>query len=125
MLEDEPAKPKGNIVRRNIFWQGNGENLLRTGWDKHPPSGSYRNAWWHHIEAKVFDLVTIEDNLIDVDPKLVDEKGANFQLHKDSPAWETGFKRIPFEKIGLYEDDARASWPVKHVVTPLPEYRKR
>ena len=69
--------------------------------------------------------MTIEDNLIDVDPKLVDEKGANFQLHKDSPAWETGFKRIPFEKIGLYEDDARASWPVKHVVTPLPEYRKR
>ena len=125
MLEDEPAKPKGNIVRRNIFWQGDGENLRRTGWDKHPQSRSYRNAWWHHIEAKAFDLVTIENNLIDVDPKLADEKGRKFQLRKDSPAWEIGFQRIPFERIGLYKDDSRATWPVKHAVTPLPESRKR
>ena len=125
MLEDEPAKPKGNIVRRNVFWQGDGTNLRRTGWDNPPASRSYRNAWWHHIQAKAFDLVTMEDNLIDVNPKIVDEKKGNFQLQKDSPVWEIGFQRIPFEKIGLYEDDSRASWPVTHVVTPLPEYHKR
>ena len=125
MLDDEPAKPKGNIVRRNIFWQGKGVNLRRTGWDEPLQSGSYRNAWWHHIEAKAFDLVTFENNLVDVDPKLVDETEGNFQLQKGSPAWEIGFERIPCEKIGLYQDDSRATWPVTHAVTPLPEYGKR
>ncbi len=125
MLEDEPAKPKGNIVRRNIFWQGEGVNLRRTGWDKFPQSGSYRNAWWHHIEAKVFDLVTIENNLVDVDPEFVDEKEGNFQLQEASPAWKIGFERIPLEEIGLYQDDRRATWPVAHAVTPLPERSKQ
>ena len=27
--------------------------------------------------------------------------------------WKLGFKPIPFDKIGLYEDETRASWPVK------------
>ncbi|QNN23114.1 right-handed parallel beta-helix repeat-containing protein [Planctomycetales bacterium ZRK34] len=124
MLDDEPAKPKGNIIRRNIFWQGAGVNLKRTGWDKHPPSGGYRNAWWHHIEAKVFDLVAFENNLIDVDPKLASESDGDFQLQRDSPAWEIGFEPIPFHKIGLYRDASRASWPVDHPVTPLPQVHK-
>jgi hypothetical protein len=68
--------------------------------------------------------VTIENNLVDVDPKLVNQAAGDFQLRNDSPAWKMGFKRIPFEKIGLYEDENRASWPVEHAVTPLPEYSK-
>lgn len=115
MLEDEPAKPKGNIVRRNIFWQGQGEYLRRLAQGK-----PIEATWWQHIEAKVLDLVKLEDNLINEDPKFVDEKAGNFQLREDSPAWKLGFQRIPVEKIGLYRDDRRASWPVKHPVRPLP-----
>ena len=125
MLDDEPTLPKGNILRGNIFWQGDGENLRRTGWDKPPESKFWQNAWWHHIQKSAYELVTIENNLVDIDPKFVNEAAGNFQLREDSPAWGMSFKRIPFEKIGLYEDEDRASWPVTHEVTPLPEYRKR
>ena len=121
MLDDDPTWPKGNILRGNIFWKRDGENLRRTGWDKPPDSKSWQNAWWHHIQRSAYDLVTIENNMIDVDPKLVDEKTQDFQLRDDSPAWKMGFKRIPFERIGLYQDENRASWPVEHTVTPLPK----
>ncbi len=124
MLEDDPTFPKGNILRGNIFWRGDGANLHRTGWDKRPQSKSYRNAWWCHIQASVYDLVTIENNMVDVDPKFVDEQGCNFNLSEDSPAFkEIGFKPIPFDKIGLYQDANRVSWPVEHTVTPLPAYK--
>jgi hypothetical protein len=32
---------------------------------------------------------------------------------------EIGFKPIPVEKIGVYADQRRASWPVKHQVRPV------
>lgn len=115
MLDDEPAKPKGNIVRRNIFWQGQSEYLRRMAQGK-----PIEATWWQHIEAKVLDLVRLDDNLINEDPKFVDEKAGNFQLREDSPAWKLGFQRIPVEKIGLHKDDCRASWPVKHEVRPMP-----
>lgn len=35
----------------------------------------------------------------------------DFRLRADSPAFQLGFKAIPFEKIGLYQDELRASWP--------------
>mgnify|MGYP006415950871 FL=1 len=126
ILDDEPTWPKGNILRENIFWRGSGENLRRTGWDTPPPSGSYRNAWWHHIQESAYKLLTIENNMVDVDPKLVDEEQGNFLLRDDSPAFaRIGFKPIPFGKIGLYKDENRASWPVKHEITPLPSPPKK
>ena len=29
MLDDEPAKPKGNVAKRNIFWKGDAAFLRR------------------------------------------------------------------------------------------------
>lgn len=115
MLDDEPAKPKGNIVRRNIFWQGKGEYLRRMSQGK-----PIEATWWQHIEAKVLDLVRLEDNLVDVDPRFVNEKAGNFQLRGDSPAWNIGFERIPFEQIGLRQNESRATWPAAHPVHPPP-----
>lgn len=111
LLDDEPKKPKGNIVRRNIFWQGQGENLRRVA-----NGQPIKNTWWDAIEVKIKPLVKIEDNLINENPKFVDEKAGNFQLRDDSPAWKLGFQRIPVEKIGVYKDDCRANWPVNHPV---------
>jgi parallel beta-helix repeat protein len=46
------------------------------------------------------------------DPKFVAPEKDDYRLQPDSPAWALGFERIPVEKIGLYADDLRASWPI-------------
>ena len=63
--------------------------------------------------------------MVDVDPRFVGEAAGDFRLREDSPAWNIGFQPIPFEQIGLYQDEYRASWPVAHKVDPLPEPVKR
>ena len=46
------------------------------------------------------------------DPGFVDPDHADFRLQSDSPAFALGFKPIPVEKIGPYQDELRASWPI-------------
>ena len=115
MLGDEPAKPKGNVVRHNIFWQGRGEDLRRVA--NGQPIGE---TWWKHVEDRIEPLVTFDANLINEDPRCADEARGDFRLRSDSPAWRTGFQAIPVEQIGLCPDRGRASWPVSHPATPLP-----
>ena len=74
---------------------------------------------WGDFEAKARPLVTFQDNLLDQDPRFVDPEHLNFQLKDDSPSLKLGFQRIPLEKIGLYQDQSRASWPVVHAVRPM------
>ena len=114
LLADEPKKPKGNIVRRNIFWQGPGEDLRRVA-----QGAPIKENWWNDIEPGIRALVKLEDNLINVDPHFVDPQSGNYQLRADSPAWPLGFQRIPVEQIGLVQDINRASWPVQHPVRAL------
>ena len=94
LLEDEPMVPKGNLIARNICWKGA----------------------WDEVEDKVRPYVVFEDNLVDRDPLFVDEANGNFALREESPAFEIGFKPIPFGEIGLYDDPLRAVWPVVHRV---------
>ena len=49
----------------------------------------------------------VRDNYTEGDPGFVDAAKLNYQLREDSPAYKSGFKRIPFEKIGLYKDEYR------------------
>jgi len=99
ILEDEPAAPKGNIVARNISQGGK----------------------WDGVQEQARGYVTFEDNLVDEDLRFVEEPPKNFQLRDDSPAYKLGFKPIPIEKIGLYKDELRASWPVQHEVRQIPD----
>ena len=99
ILDDEPGAPKGNLIARNISQGG----------------------VWKSIQKPAEPLVKMEDNLVDEDPHFVDAANLNFQLRDDSPAYKLGFKRIPIEEIGLYEDELRASWPVEHKPIKLPE----
>ncbi|MBC8471105.1 MAG: right-handed parallel beta-helix repeat-containing protein [Planctomycetes bacterium] len=85
ILEDEPAAPKGNIVRRNICSGGK----------------------WLELHGVDKNIVTWEDNLIDKEPGFVNASSMNFQLKDDSGAYKLGFKPIPIEKIGLLEDFPR------------------
>ncbi len=85
ILDDSPGLPKGNIVRLNISFGGN----------------------WLDVEKKAMPLIKFEDNLVDTDPHFVDIERQNFRLGSDSPAFSSGFKQIPMEKIGLYNDEYR------------------
>ncbi len=98
ILDDDPMAPKGNLIARNICVGGR----------------------WGDFEGKAKPLVKIEDNLLEQDPRFVDAARQNFQLQDGSPAFKLGFQRIPLEKIGLYRDGLRASWPVEHRVRPVP-----
>ncbi len=111
ILEDEPKAPKGNVIARNI--------CLRGVWDK--PAG----FWDMSIEEKARPYLKMEDNTrlvldgekpVGTDPLFVDPEHpekAGFRLKPESPALKAGFEPIPFEKIGLYQDENRASWPVQ------------
>lgn len=79
--------PKGHIIARNVF------------------VGKKWIGWHMSDEHREIADVTIEDNLTDQDPLFADRK--TFQLKENSPAYELGFKPIPFGKIGLYEDEFR------------------
>jgi hypothetical protein len=90
LTDPDPLAPKGNVIARNIQWKGK----------------------WDGIEKKAQPYLVFVCNLLDLDPKFVDEKALDFRLRDDSPAFKVGFQKIPVEKIGLYPDECRASWPV-------------
>jgi hypothetical protein len=92
ILEDEPKAPKGNLIARNICWGGK----------------------WDHVEEQARPYLKFEDNLIQEDPHFLDAEHFDFRLKEDSPAFKLGFKPIPVEKIGVYQDERRAAWPVAH-----------
>lgn len=92
ILNDDPGTPKRNRIVRNISVGGR----------------------WEDVHQGTRQFQTIEDNLVDQDPKFVDLDNLDFRLREDSPAFALGFKPIPIEQIGLYQDDRRASWPVEH-----------
>jgi len=46
------------------------------------------------------------------DPLFVDADADDYRLQPDSPAFALGFEPIPVDRIGPYEDDRRASWPI-------------
>ena len=84
LLEDEPGRPKYNIIHRNISWGGT----------------------WLNVEKAAKPLVTFEKNMVEVDPIFTgDPRSPNatildFRLKTNSPAFELGFEIIPIEKIG-------------------------
>ena len=90
IIDDEPKAPKGNLIARNICVGGK----------------------WDDVEEKARGYQTFQDNLLNEDPHFVDAANKDFRLKDDSPAWKLGFKPIPVEKIGPYQDPDRASWPI-------------
>jgi hypothetical protein len=80
--------PPGNIlVARNICV---GEKWLTIRW------------------GATKEMVTVQDNLVEADPHFVDAASGDFRLKNNSPAFELGFKRIPFEQIGLVKETSKA-----------------
>ena len=90
IINDEPKAPKGNLIARNICVGGK----------------------WDGVEEKARGYQTFQDNLLNEDPHFVDAANKDFRLKEDSPAFKLGFKPIPVDKIGPYQDPDRASWPI-------------
>lgn len=94
ILNEQPGAPQGNVVARNIC----------------------QGAKWLELEKAAEPLVKFSNNLVDTDPRFVDAANMNFQLRGDSPAWKLGFKPIPIQKIGLYKNELRTTWPVERQI---------
>jgi hypothetical protein len=77
--------PEGNVIARNVC------------------IGKWKEITWH-AEEKLFD---IRDNFVMKDRKQAGNPKTGFKLPKNSPAWEMGFKCIPFEQIGLQKSADR------------------
>jgi hypothetical protein len=89
--------PFGNRVERNVFWKGDASFLRQVGDGKEPDDG-----WWltRHLRKMPKEEFVVTNNLVNVDPKCVDFAAGNLRLREDSPAWQIGFKPIPFDEIG-------------------------
>jgi hypothetical protein len=119
----------GNTFRRNIvYWTEPNAKLFSsrnlpldhnvwTGnvyW--HDPSGPLRIALGGKLGELTFDqwqAKGLDANSIVADPKFIDAAKDDYRLRPDSPALKLGFRPIPVDKIGLYKDQLRASWPVR------------
>ena len=104
ILDDEPNIPKRNVFARNLSAGGT----------------------WDAIHAGTRQYQTVEDNLVFDDDsdwvRLVkDGAGRPIKLELKDPeaVRRIGFEPLPLEKIGVYADSRRASWPVRHEVRPV------
>jgi hypothetical protein len=89
ILADEPATPKGNLVARNISVGGR----------------------WDGVQKEARPYVTFTDNSVDQDGSFKGMPPKTFSLRQDAPAHALGFREIPFDRIGLREDDYRMGLP--------------
>lgn len=108
ILNDDPGVPKRNVFTRNI---------------------SAGNIF-DDINNSIRKYQTVEDNLaFDGDKEWIrltkDKDGRPVKLTFKDPAAvaKIGFQPLPLEKMGLYADPRRASWPVRNVTREikLPE----
>jgi hypothetical protein len=122
-------------VWHNMVYKTMKERLERMDWDKPPYSTRYpeiadlqqyyaaddglppgnilvaRNICvgdkWLTIRWGATDeMVEVRDNFVKSDPHFVDAADGDFRLKDDSPAYKLGFKKIPFEQIGLVKKTA-------------------
>ena len=71
--------PEGNVITRNVA------------------IGKWFQAGWHANES----MFTLSNNFVSSNRNAVGSPSQGFPLPKDSPAWQLGFQRIPFQRIGV------------------------
>ena len=103
-LEDEPNIPKRNAFRRNISVGGR----------------------WDDLHQGTLSYQTVEDNLaFDGNPDWArlqtDGEGRPTSAIFEDPAAveKIGFRPLAFDRMGIYADPRRASWPVAREVEPV------
>ncbi|OGV70522.1 MAG: hypothetical protein A3K19_24685 [Lentisphaerae bacterium RIFOXYB12_FULL_65_16] len=84
----------------NLIWHAG--QPLRTGL-----RGVKDEDQWDEWKAKGFDTHSVV-----ADPLFVDAAKDDYRLQPASPAFDLGFEPIPIDKIGPYQDELRATWPI-------------
>ena len=60
----------------------------------------------------LLNYIKVENNMTEADPLFVNPETNDFRLRPGSPAYDiAGIEPVPLDKIGLYNDELRASWP--------------
>jgi hypothetical protein len=67
-------------------------------------------------EWEAWQALGLDTHSVIADPLFVDAAKDDYRLKPDSPAYKLGFKPIPVEKIGPYQDPLRATWPIKEAI---------
>ncbi len=128
LLDDDPAVPKHNIIRRNISTSGiffdlndrldfdvftmerniiGGSTLCR--WVR---EGYSQRQVYGQDHAEVRAVFEERDNILTGDePLFVSPENGDFSLRDPSLGESIGFEPIPLEKIGLYPDEYRTTLP--------------
>ena len=88
--------PENNVVARNVC------------------VGKWLEVVWH---AKT-NMVAIQDNYIGTNAGIISAEKMDFRIKRGSPVWQTGFKPIPVEKIGLVNDQLRRDLRTNTPQTP-------
>lgn len=119
--------PASTIIDRNIIHHP-GE--VRVAWSVYKEEGNEVLSWdaW---QAKGFDAESVL-----ADPLFIPADNGQYLLRNNSPAWQLGFMPIPEDRIGLYQDEFRASpipprdmrkdgvthraWPIRTTPEPAP-----
>ena len=58
------------------------------------------------------------------DPGFVNAAKRDYNIRPNAPLFvAVGFRPIPVDEIGLYQDSFRASWPVAMTPEPVPDWR--
>jgi len=102
ILDEIPQAPLGNVLVNNVSY--------KSSW--RDPEAHCRQTSQKNIDRPYMKMA---DNFVtDEDPGFIDATNMDFRLKDDSVVYRRipGFKRIPFERIGLYKDEYRATWPV-------------
>ncbi|MBT5605105.1 MAG: hypothetical protein HN742_40105 [Lentisphaerae bacterium] len=96
LARENPALPTNNLVARNI---------------------GIKTSKLLDVAPLPRETATVEHNWDVGDPGFTDPEYGDFTLRPDAPVLGTiGFDPIPVERIGLYDDELRATWPVHHEV---------
>jgi parallel beta-helix repeat protein len=62
---------------------------------------------------QAWQALGLDRHSVIADPLFANIKKGDFHLSPNSPALSMGFKPIPIDKIGPYQDLLRASWPIR------------
>ena len=91
------------------------------------PANPDRNYVWRSLVVDCGQFSTrdrgvnelLDNHVLSQHPEFADADRLDFRLDEKWPVFDrSGFRPIPFEEIGLYQDENRATWPVEHEITP-------
>lgn len=90
-------------------------------------NNAWRNIFYRcgRLSTGNANLNLTENGVFEEDPGFVDAAKGDYRLKPDAPLFNSvGFKPIPVDEIGLYQDAYRATWPVVTTPVAVPEWRQ-